>query len=201
MPDIDNRGRLDALKRELEKHARSSIDPRLSDPIQSMLTALDYADHTLVESSLHSLLTSLAEVAKDFIVKELDLAAATKEGIAKAWKEFVDGHACDDFDDPRNVIESFIDNRISSMSQIRDRLVMPLKKWKCDVQNAQDLERGIRDLRRFRNDLLRDWPSNNRSVKFDKNEIAEARAALASGSKGLKKEQMKWGYDPSNNGS
>ena len=80
------------------------------------------------------------------------------------------------------------------MTRLKDKLVGPLGEWECRVENADDLERGIRDLRQFRHDLLRNWPSSNALPSaIDKAAIAEARAAIASGTGGLKKDQLKWG--------
>lgn len=196
MPEIDAGRHMDALKTELKSLAGSGTDPKLTQPIEDMLTALDYADETLLESSFHSLLSGMADVARDFIVNELKQVNATKEGIARGWKEHVDGRPCEDFDELRNVIESLIDDRIANMSRLRDKLVKPLKVRACIVDNAPQLEEGIRDLRQFRHELLRNWPSSSRQPSaLDHAAIAEARAAIASGSKGLRKDQLKWGRD------
>ena len=197
MPEVESRRHLDALKMELKELAGSGTDPKLTQPIEDMLTALHYADETLLEASFHSLLSGLTDVARDFVVKELKLVNATKEGIAKGWREHVDGHACEEFDELKNVIESLIDDRIASMSRLRDKLVRPLNERGCIVDNAPHLEEGIRDLRQFRHDLLRNWPSSSKlPTAIDRAAIAEARAAIASGAKGLRKDQLKWGHEP-----
>ena len=114
MPEIENVNQLDALKNELDQLAGAAADPKLTQSIEDMLTALRYADETLLKASFQSLLSALADAARDVIVKELNRANATRDGIRKAWKEHVDGNACEDFDELRNVLES-----TSSMTELR----------------------------------------------------------------------------------
>src|SRR5688500_18566393 len=114
MPDTINRGELEALKKKLADVADHSprMLPQLSDAIGGMLTAVSYADEVLLKSSVNSVLSSLTDVARDIIEKEVKAAKDTRDGIKKAWREYVDGVPCEDFDELKNVIESLIDERI-----------------------------------------------------------------------------------------
>jgi hypothetical protein len=200
MPDIVSPSGIDALKEKLQDIAGSSarVAPQLSDAILDVLTALDYADESLLASSCNSLLSCLVVVARDIIQREVKASEDTREGIKKAWREHVDGVACENFDEIKNVIESIIDERIASMTKIRDKLVKPLEEKEYQVENSQQLEDGIREVRRFRETILKDWPSLNKRVSsINRQAVAEAREASARGNKGMRKDELIWGRTPS----
>src|SRR5437016_1868811 len=96
MPDIVKRSELDSIKKQLEGIANSSaqVVPQLSDAIQAVLTAADYADKALLESSLNALFSCLADVARDIIERELKAWEGTKKGIKESWQQ-LDGFPCE----------------------------------------------------------------------------------------------------------
>jgi hypothetical protein len=74
------------------------------------------------------------------------------------------------------------------------RFVNCLKEdFEQEVKNAQALEDGIRDLRRFREDLLKGWPSRKPPSALNQAAIADARTAIKRGEKGMSKDELVWG--------
>ena len=151
MPNIESLDKLDAVKAKLETIVESSSRsiPELSQAAQDLLTAVDYADGVLMQSSLASLYSCLSDVARRLIEKELETASIAKDAIRQAWKEHVNGVACENFNKLRDVIESIIDRRISSMTRVSS-LVEALRDNDHVVENAEELDGCIRDLRQFR---------------------------------------------------
>jgi hypothetical protein len=191
MPDTVNRNQAETMKRTLESIANSSsgVPPQVNSAILDVVTAANYADEALLVSSFNSLLSCLADVARYLIQRTITAVEETKTAIRKGWRESVDCLACEDFDDLKNAIESIIDERISTMSQLRDKMVKKLEERDYKVENAQQLEDAIRDLRQFRQDILKEWPSPNKPPSsLNRQAIAEAREAIARGEKGLRKD-------------
>jgi hypothetical protein len=196
MPDTVNRNQAETMKRTLESIANSSsgVPPQVNSAILDVVTAANYADEALLVSSFNSLLSCLADVARYLIQRTITAVEETKTAIRKGWRESVDCLACEDFDDLKNAIESIIDERISTMSQLRDKMVKKLEERDYKVENAQQLEDAIRDLRQFRQDILKEWPSPNKPPSsLNRQAIAEAREAIARGEKGLRKDELIWG--------
>ena len=194
MPNLANRGAFDALNRELEAIAKQGVSPLLSDAVQSVLTAIDYEDETLLESSFASLLNCLTEVARDLIGREISASENAKNVIRIYWRDSIDLTVSENFDEVKNAIESLIDRRIASMMEIRDKLVARLNKKDHPIANAPQLDEAIVDLRKFRESILKDWPSPESQpfLPVDRKAIAEAREAIARGEKGLRKDQIVW---------
>jgi flagellar biosynthesis/type III secretory pathway protein FliH len=197
--DTVHRGELDALKKELEEKAKSTarVAPQVSEAIQELITAISYDDRALLDSSLNSLFSCLADVARDIIKREVLASEGIREGIRQAWKERFEGRPCENLDEVKNVIASPIDERMASMIRLRDNLVKMIGENGYPVENAQQLEDGIRELRRFRENILRDWPSPSRQPSpINRKAVAEAREAIARGEKGLRKQDLVWGEPP-----
>jgi hypothetical protein len=196
MPDTAKRDQLEALKQTLESIAASSRDgtSALSRAILDLVIAADYADKALLESSLNSVLSCVADLARDLIQSMIATTEQTKAAIRQYWREKVDCVANEDFDELKNGIESIIDMRISSMSNARDELVKKFEEKGYKVENAGQLEDSIRNLRQFRQDILKEWPLPSKSPSpLNRQAIAEARAAIARGEKGLRKDELIWG--------
>jgi hypothetical protein len=191
---------LGAMKEHLEGLANSRrVPPGISQAVRELLTAINYADETLINSSLHALREALRLFVRDIVQRELEVTEITKNHIQEGWRKHVDGAAAENFDELKKLIESFIDERITSMTGARDELVKILEEKEYPVENAQQLENSIRDLRRFRENILKEWPSpGRRPAPLNRQAIAEARAAIARGEKGLRKDELVWGNDPSN---
>lgn len=198
MPDTVSQNELKALERELERLSNSSnVRPEFSRAMLDVMAALNYADEILVNSSFEAFLSSLSDVTRSLIQRELAASENTKTAIRQGWREYVDGSPLENFDDLKNLIESTIDARIFVMTQLRDKLVKPLEEREYVVANGQQLEDAIRDFRQFRQDILRDWPSSNKPPSpLNKRAIAEAREAVAKGEKGMRKNELIWGKTP-----
>jgi hypothetical protein len=153
----------------------------------------NYEDQTLVDSAHASLLSALAEVASDCVARELDVAENTKSGLREVRQKSIDKKAYDlaVFEKIRDEIESIIDERIASMLKAR-KFVNCLQKLEQEVKNAQALEDGIRGLRSFREDFLKRWPTAKPPSPLDQAAIAEARAAIRRGEKGMSKSELVW---------
>jgi len=199
MPNTLDPAGLNALKMEFSAIIGSSarVSAQLSDAINDVLTALGYEDQPLLEASFTSLHSSLSEVARDIIQKAVKASEAIKETIKKGWREHVDGVACEDFDELKNLLESLIDERIANMTRIQANVVAPLAKNGVQVENAQQLEESIRDLRKFRADIIKDWPvPNKRPSPVNRKSISDARVAIRRGDYGMRKEELTHGNPP-----
>src|SRR4051794_6216032 len=81
--DTANRSEIEELKSVLQQLADTAATkwPQVSDAALALVTALNYNDPTLVESADASLLTALAGLANEGIVKELRATEETKSGL------------------------------------------------------------------------------------------------------------------------
>ena len=187
---------LEQLKAKLEAAQKKDMGGRIGDAIRDLLAAISYEDDILLESSAEALFVSLADVAADLIRADLKRAGFVKQVIRSAFEE-IDGVACEDFDELKNTIESIIDVQIGSMMN-GQKLVEVLKSQECVVENADQLEEGIRSLRLFRENLIKGWPSTDRQPSpLNTEAIAKARTAIANGCKGLRKGEMVYGREAS----
>jgi hypothetical protein len=193
MTDTTNPSRLDALREQMERLAKNAqpVHPELSQAVRDLLTASNYADDTLINSSLNSVFEALTGVVRDIIEREVKVYVETKKGLQELWREYIDSAPRENFDELRKMIESFIDERIARMTGLRDELVKVLEERDYQVENAQQLEDTIRDLRRFRENILKDWPaSGGRPAPINRQAIAEARKAIGRGEKGMRREDL-----------
>lgn len=195
MSDTVNRNEIDQLKSSLQHLAETAAAkcPQVSDAALALITAVNYDDQTLVDSAHASLMAALAEVASDCVARELNATEGTKSGLREGWQKFIDKRAFElaVFEEIKDTIESIIDERIFRMLKLRT-FVNCLKDAEQKVKNAQALEEGIRELRRFREDLLKGWPSHKPPSKLNRAAIAEARAAIKHGEKGMSKDELVW---------
>jgi beta-glucosidase-like glycosyl hydrolase len=197
MHNTDTVNDLDALKRELisqAKAAEQSGFPQASEAMLSLLTAADYSDDTLMASAFHSFLDAGTDFVCMCIKKELEQCEATKTGIRKGWRESVDKKAyeIEVFEELKDLIESLIDERVANLLRLR-KLVKFYEEEGCSVENAHDLEAGIRDLRTFRENILKGWPCRSTPPSpINKEAIAKAREAIARGERGMRKDEMIW---------
>jgi hypothetical protein len=199
MAEIADRNKLEELKEKFESLAKSTarVSPRLSHAARDLLTAISYEDETLIDSSLNSLMEALRMLVREIVQKELDAAKGTKIGIQKGWQECVDGAVHENFDPLKKVIESVIDARIASMTGVRDELVKMLEEKDYPVENAQQLENCIRELRRFKENISKDWPTPGKPPSpLNQQAIAEARAAFTRGDRTMRKDELVWESDP-----
>jgi hypothetical protein len=199
MADTSKRSKLDVLKEQMEGLAKrvQPVRPGLSQAVRDLLTATSYDDETLISSSLNALFEALTGVVRDIVQSELEASDAAKKGLQEAWREYVDGFPCENFDELRKMLESFIDERIARMTGVRDELVRLLEERDYQIENTQQLEDSIRDLRRFRENILKDWPSpSKRPAPINRQAVAEARAAIERGEKGMSRDDLVWGRDP-----
>jgi hypothetical protein len=197
MHDTASRNDVDELKRELQRLCDTLVKthaPQVTDAVLALMTAADYDDEALLNSSFASVLAALADLGRDLIVKEIRTLETVKATLREAWIKYIDKKAFEIafFEEIKDRIETIIDHRIESMSKLR-KWVKILEKHEQQVENAPALEEGIRDLRRFREDLLKGWPSRKPPSPIDRMAIAKAREAIARGEKGMTKEELVWG--------
>ena len=178
MPDARATNDIEELKRGLQRLAdtvaKVGVRPQIRDAALDLISAIEYADESLTKSCLNSLAAAAAELASNMIAKELNASTGVKKGFKEAWKEYIDGKAyeIEIFDAVRDKIETIIDERIAAMSTVR-KLVESLEKVDHHVENAQAITDGIRDLRAFREEMLKGWPSRKRPSPIDKAAIAK----------------------------
>jgi hypothetical protein len=193
MPDCVSRSEIEEWK-QLQQLGEATARHEISDAVRDLIAAVDYRDKVLGDSSFASLLAVLAEVTRDFIVKNLDTVECIKSGLKEGWQKYFDKKAYEIavFEELKDKIESIFDEQIASMLKSR-KLVNMLQKHGQHVENADALEDGIRDLRRFREKMLKGWPSRKPPSPIDGDAIAKAREAIARGEKGLSKDELVWG--------
>ena len=194
-PDAAKGSEIDKLIADLEHLADVAVGmcPQASDAARTLIAALQYNDKVLVDSALTSLFPALADVVDECIPKEINLSAVTQESLGESWQKHINGKAYEFavFEDIKDKIESIIDERITSMMNLR-KLVNDLGKLGQTVEKAQALDEGIRQLRRFREDFLKRWPSPKQPLPIDRDAISKAREAIRGGAKGMTKDQMIW---------
>jgi hypothetical protein len=198
MHDAVSRNEIDELKRELQRTSDTVVKdsaPQVTDAVLALIAAVDYEDKALMDSSFASLMASLAELARDRIAKAISASEDTKAGLREGWKKFIDKKAFEItvIEEIKDKIETIIDERIEVLSKLR-KWVKSLEKHEQQVENAPALEDGIRDLRRFREDILKGWPSRKPPSPIDRTAVDKAREAIARGEKGMSKEELVWGH-------
>jgi vacuolar-type H+-ATPase subunit I/STV1 len=196
MQDTVSRNEIDELKRELQNLCKVGKDraPKVTDAVLALIAAVDYEDEALMDSSAASVMASLAELARDCIAKAIKVSEATKTALREAWKKHIDKKAFEItvIEEIKDEIETIIDERIERLSKLR-KWVKSLEEQEEQVENAPSLEEAIRDLRRFREDILKGWPSRKPPAPLDRKAIAQAREAIARGEKGMSKDELIWG--------
>lgn len=194
--DTTRASEIEELKGELQRLADKFACKRqqVSDAALALIAALDYEDEALVESSSVSLLAGLAELANDCVAREISASEGTQAGLKEGWQKYIDKKAYDlaVFELIKDKIESIIDERIARMLKVR-KFVQIVAKLGQHVEKSQALEEGIRDLRKFREDLLRGWPTRRPPSAIDHETISKAREAIRRGEKGMNKDQLIWG--------
>ncbi len=187
---------LDALKSELQRVADkvAGMSPQVSDAALGLIAAVNYGDKTLLDSSFASLLAALPEVANNCITRELASSEGVQAGISDGWRRYIDKKAYElsVFEEIKDQLESMIDERIASMLKVR-KFVRSLEGLGQQVEKSQALEDGIRQLRKFREDLLRGWPARRPASPIDRETVSKARDAIRRGEKGMSKDQLIWG--------
>jgi len=195
MPDTANRSEIDELKSVLQRIADTIAAncPQVSDAALALIAAVNYDDQALVDSAHASLRSALAELASDCISRELSATEGMKSGLREGWQKYIDKKAYEIavFEEIKDTVESIIDERIARMLKVRT-LVNCLKDLEQEVKNAQALEDGIRDLRRFRENLWKGWPSRKPPSPVDRTALAEARAAFQRGERRMSKDELVW---------
>lgn len=182
------------LREELENIANSvtGIRPEFTQAIRDFLTAISYEDKTLVASTRNALLDALRGAVQDSLPAELERSKLIMEAVRSFVRKKVAGFLFeDDVEEPKKAIEVVINERIVSLTGLRDEVVAKLEQMGYPIDNAQDLQDGIRDLRRFLENLFKEWPRvGEPPAPLDKKAIEEARSQIVE--KGLRKEDMKY---------
>ena len=187
---------LDALKRELLQSVADKVagmSPQVSDAALGLIAAINYGDKTLLDSSFASLLAALPGVANNCITRELAASEGVQAGIRDGWRRYIDKKAYElsDFEEIKDYLESIIDERIASMLKAR-KFVRSLEGLGQQVEKSQALEDGIRQLRKFREGLLRGWPERGPASPLDRETVSKTRDAIRRGEKGMSKDQLIW---------
>jgi hypothetical protein len=190
---------LDELKDTLQQIADKAAGyQQIGDAALALIAALDYRDETLVESSFVSMATGLAKLANDCVAKALDVSHNVQARLKEGWQKHIDKRAFEIavFEDIKDNIESIIDEQIARMLSVR-KLARCVEQLGQTVAKSGALEEGIRELRRFREDFFRGWPSRKRPSPINREAISKAREAIGRGEKGISKDQLIWRDKPS----
>jgi hypothetical protein len=195
-PNTGQGNDLDELESELQRLANKAASkcPQVADAALALITAVNYEGETLVDSSFASLQVALAEVANGCVVRELSASAGTQEGLRQGWQRYIDKKAYEltVLDEIKDKIEWIIDERIARLLNLR-KFVQSLEELGQQVEKAKALDEGIRELRKFREDLLGGWPSRRPPSPIDPDAVAKAREAIRRGDKGMSKRELIWG--------
>jgi hypothetical protein len=186
-----SKNKLSALKKQLDGIADQSGASKLSHAIGDLLSAISYDDKILIHSSLNYLLEALRLTAKDLVERELKNTESMKRSLREAWHEHIDGLVCENFEELRKVVESIIDDRLAMITSFRDQGIKQLEELGYHVDNANQLEASILDLQTWKQEIFRDWPSPNKVPSpLNREALAQVRAALSRGKKGMTKEDI-----------
>ena len=187
----DSKNKLVALKKRLVGIADQCGADRLSRAVSDLLSALNYDDEILIDSSLNHLLEALRATAKELIERALKNTESVKREFRKAWDENIDGVVCDNLGELRKAVESIIDERVAAMMNFRDQGIERLEDLGYNVDNADRLEATILDLQSWKQQIFQDWPSPSKVPSpLNREALAQVRAALTRGKKGMSKEDI-----------
>src|SRR5260370_39160737 len=109
---------------EMERLARS-VRPDLAQAVRDLLAALRYQDEILVKSTESAVYeVFFPSVARDIAQHEIKVSLTMKKGLQQAWSDIVDGAVLEkeNLDEVRRKCLSFIDERIASMTGVRDQI-------------------------------------------------------------------------------
>jgi len=193
IPRGDKADELEGMLRMLQRLADATKNQQVIDKTRAFTAAISYNDQILVESTRASLLAAYADVANGFITEALGASEGTQKSLGEWWRLYLDKkvYGFTDLEEFKDRIVSIIDERLVGMLENR-KLVLILEKAGQQVEKSQTLEDGIRQLRKFREEYLRGWPSRSQPAPIDREAIAKAREAIRAGEKGLSKDQMIW---------
>jgi HAMP domain-containing protein len=194
-PDSATATDVERMVDELQKAAEAIPDKcsPVSDAILGLIAAIRYDDQALVDSALASLGSGLAPLATACIAKELDVSRTLQCALKDVWQKQIDKRAFElaAFEEVKDIIESAIEKRLAGMLKARE-VVDIVEELGHQVEDAQALEEGIRQLRKFREEFLRGWPSRVPPSPIDQEAINKARQSFRDGYRGLSKGQMIW---------
>src|SRR5207249_6066450 len=163
---------------DIERIAKS-VHPELAQATRSFLAALRYRDEVLEESTKTYVYKLFATIAREAAEEEIDVSAQVMTKLQEGWRKTIDGVVQEDFDKIRRVCLSFIDERIANMTGLRDDLIVYLDAEGYRVENSQELNRAINDLRQFKENLLKDWPDSERPpAPVNRQVIDEAKKSI-----------------------
>src|SRR5258708_18300865 len=171
--ELDKRTEL----KKMEREAMGIMDPTLSQVLRDFLAAVRCDDETLVQSTAISAYETFRLIARDIGRKLVDVSFDMQRRLQKVSSK-VEGVVLDD-----EVMRSYlsgIDKLIAAMTMVRDEIVNPLGEIGFPVENHQELEQTINNLRQFRENLLKDWPDLERlPAPLNHQVIEEAKKSVA----------------------
>lgn len=183
------------MKGEIQRLADNCVGThqQVSDAALAFIAALDYDDETLLEASSVSLAAGFAELANDCVARAMSESNGAQTGLKAGWRKYIDKKAYElaVLESIKDKIESIIDEQIAGMLKLR-KFVRSVEQRGQNVEKSQTLEEGIRELRKFREDFLRDWPSRRPPSPIDREAVSKAREAIRRGEKGMSEEQLIW---------
>jgi hypothetical protein len=188
MPDMDQRTRRDTLRAELERLVKLDemrAAPAVHRAIQSLLTALDYRDATLIGSHANTLVEAIRDFMADQVKGVLGRPKLFKEAWRKIWEEHLKGQPFENLDDLGKAFESLINKAQVDLVDLRDGPLRILQDLGFAIDNRDEIDRDIEDLRKLKADVLQDWPWSDRVLPpVNRRMVEESRAAVARGEKG-----------------
>jgi hypothetical protein len=192
MPEITNSIKHD--DEEMEARLRE-VSPRVSQAIRKLLYALDCDDQVLKDSARAEALDYLVEDAQNAIRNNVE-GARWVIGVVNQHLGQIEGVPQSDFDELGKKIESMLDSFIKVLTALTET-INDLAENGRTVENGSDLVEALQDLKKLKTNTLQDWPMpGRRPSPIDRPAMADARAALARGEQGMRREEMVWGNDP-----
>jgi hypothetical protein len=185
MPTATGRGSPVGHQEELERLARAfdaSHLPAVTQAMRAVLTAMDYNDPALLQSSMNEAGLALADAIGEEILRQHKWVALARDVCRGTMRDLTCVPA-ENFDETGRSLESFLDNLLRHFAELRDQRVSLLLDRGYEVRNADCLARDIEDLQALKTETLGDWPWSweDRPPPLNREMVERSRATIALG--------------------
>jgi hypothetical protein len=178
---------IQALIKKFEGSERLS---ELVKTLNALVTAIDYDDSVLIESSLDGIFEAIARTVEKCIADFAGTAEKIRPLLPAFWN-MIEDYPPEGFQEIGHTIASQFDNQLKMGEELRDKIIKILRDHEYKVGNAAALDQEIRELRTLKAEMLKDWPWEDRPLPaVDRAMVTRSRDAIACGEKGLRVEDL-----------
>lgn len=193
MSRITNHATKDKLRELIDRLAGkcdASFPKGVTEAFQSLAAAIAYDDQTLIRSALETAMTAFAGAIDEAIEKRLGWPESARATCRQIW-DVMGESPVENLDDVGTEIESYFNEMLTILIDLRDGPVKTLSEKGYGIKNASQLEGDIKELQRLKKNVLQNWPWSNKDLPpVDVEMLNASMDALARDEKGERIEDL-----------